>query len=282
MRDDFVVFILSHGRADNVVTVDTLKKSGYTGKYYIVIDDEDSQANKYYENYGKENVLMFNKREVAKTFDIMDNFEGRQVPTFARNVLYTLAENLGVTYFLELEDDYTCFRSRFEEDGSLATSYVTDLNSVIDVYIEFLEVSGAVTVAFGQTGDLIGGLGSKLVKSQILRKAMNCFFCKTDRKFQYLGRFNDDVNAYIEFGKKGLLFFTPAFIIMDQPQTQVNSGGITSAYKQYGTYVKSFYSVMLCPSSVKIYTMGDGHYRIHHRIDWEHSVPKIISGGYKK
>lgn len=283
MRNDFAVFIISHGRANTLVTVDTLIKHGYTGKYYIVIDDEDSQEQAYYNRFGKDNVVKFSKVEISETFDIMDNFDGRQVPTYARNYLFQLAKELGITYFLELEDDYTCFRQRYEkDDGQLSTRYVTDMDSVIDVYIEYLEVSGAVTVAFAQTGDLIGGKGSKVWVSRLSRKAMNCFFCKTDRVFQFLGRFNDDVNAYIEFGKRGSLFLTTRDIIMDQPTTQQNKGGITDAYKYYGTYVKSFYSVMLNPSAVKISTMGDGNYRIHHLINWENAVPKIISGDFKK
>ena len=38
MRNDFAVFILTHGRADNVVTVPAIKKAGYTGKIYFIID----------------------------------------------------------------------------------------------------------------------------------------------------------------------------------------------------------------------------------------------------
>ena len=32
VRDDFAIFILTNGRPDNIFTVDTLKKVGYTGK----------------------------------------------------------------------------------------------------------------------------------------------------------------------------------------------------------------------------------------------------------
>ena len=39
---------------------------------------------------------------------------------------------------------------------------------------------------------------------------------------------------------------------------------------------------MACPSSVKVYEMGDTHKRIHHVINWEHAVPKIISNKFKK
>ncbi len=37
------VLILTHGRADNVVTVKTLRQSGYSGEIYIVIDNTDEQ-----------------------------------------------------------------------------------------------------------------------------------------------------------------------------------------------------------------------------------------------
>ena len=40
MRDDFAVFILTHGRARQQKTLATLKKCGYTGKLFLVIDDE--------------------------------------------------------------------------------------------------------------------------------------------------------------------------------------------------------------------------------------------------
>ena len=282
VREDFAILILSHGRANNVRTVPTLKEVGYTGKWYIVLDDEDKQYDDYVRNFGKEHIIVFNKEEVGKTFDIMDNFPGRGVPTFARNVFHKIAKDLGLTYFLELEDDYMCFRQRYEENGSMRTRYVSNFDLLIEPYLEFLDLSGALCVAFAQTGDFLGGLGSTVWTQQITRKAMNSFFCRVDRPFQFYGRFNDDVNSYVENGKRGYLYFTTRDMCLDQPQTQANAGGITEAYLQYGTYVKSFYSVMLCPSCVKISEMGQSHRRIHHLIDWEVAVPKIISSKFKK
>lgn len=282
MRSDFAVFILSHGRANNVITVDSLNRAGYTGDWYIVLDNEDDQEEQYRKNFGDEHIIVFDKIAVGKTFDIMDNFPGRQVPTFGRNVLHSLAKELNLTYFLELEDDYQNFRQRYlDENHVFRTRYVRDFDAIVDVFLEFLENSGAVTVAFAQTGDLLGGSLSKLWQDKIRRKAMNCFFCKTDRPFQCYGRFNDDVNSYIENGKRGKLYFTVRDMVMDQPTTQTRSGGITDAYKLYGTYIKSFYSVMLVPSAVKIHYVGHNNKRIHHIIDWEHTVPKIISSDFR-
>jgi hypothetical protein len=68
---------------------------------------------------------------------------------------------------------------------------------------------------------------------------------------------------------------------LNQLDTQQNKGGNTEMYKELGTYVKSFYSVVCNPSSVKIAEMGCDHKRIHHLVEWEQAVPKIISDRFK-
>ena len=42
--NNFAVFILTHGRPDNVITIKTLRQSGYTGKVYFIIDNEDKKS----------------------------------------------------------------------------------------------------------------------------------------------------------------------------------------------------------------------------------------------
>lgn len=105
-RDDFAIFILSHGRADNVKTLKTIKEENYTGRYYIIIDNEDKQAEKYYANFGKDHVIMFDKAKKASEIDTMDLSTERRCILFARNACFDIAKELGLTYFLELDDDY--------------------------------------------------------------------------------------------------------------------------------------------------------------------------------
>ena len=50
---NIAVFILSHGRPYNVITYKTLRKSGYTGKIYIIVDDEDKTINEYKSIFNK-------------------------------------------------------------------------------------------------------------------------------------------------------------------------------------------------------------------------------------
>ena len=284
MRNDFAILILSHGRPNNVKTIKTLLSCGYTGKYYLVVDDEDISLDEYKKTFGEDNILVFSKDYAATKFDIMDNFEGRGVPTYARNVLHEIAKNLGLTYFLELEDDYTGFYYRYKDGNILRAVKVDKFDLVVDVFIDFLEVSNAKTVAFVQGGDLLGGWDRTIWKTRCIRKAMNCFFCKTDREFICDGRFNDDVNSYIKYGNLGDLYLSCVDICMVQPNTQSSAGGITDAYKLYGTYVKSLYSVMLRPDCVKVQGLNGtgGNNRFHHIIEWNNAVPKIISSKYKK
>lgn len=283
VREDFAIFILSHGRADNLMTVKTLNKFNYSGKWYIIIDTDDDQIELYKNNFGSEHIIVFNKDDIESKFDIMDNFDGRQVPVYARNILFDLAKSLNLTYFLELEDDYTNIRARrVDNSGSLRTHYFDCLDDAINPMLEFLDISGALTICWAQTGDLIGGKSSKVYSEVISRKAMQTFFCRVDRPFQYIGRFNDDVNMYVDYGKRGNLIMTVRDLCIDQPVTQKTDGGIKEMYARYGTYTKSFYSVMLHPSGVKIHVIGDKHYRIHHSVEHEHTYVKIISSKFKK
>lgn len=283
VRDDFAILIISHGRPDKMRCVKTLEKVNYTGKYYIVIDDEDDTADQYYELFG-DKVIMFNKSALDGTFDLMDNFEGRSVPVFARNALYDIAKSLGIKYFLELEDDTLGFVHRWVEDDTLRSCGIDNFDSIVNEVVYFLEHNNIDTVAFIQAGDLLGGHDRKLWKSKVVRKAMQTFFFKVDNPVYFQGRFNDDVNMYLQYGKLGKVVLSIRDVVLLTEETQKVSGGITEMYQKYGTYVKSFYSVMLRPDCVKIHglTCFSGNRRIHHRINWDNAVPKIISSDFKK
>ena len=278
------IFILTHGRPNNVRTYKTLRNDGYTGKIYLIVDDEDKTLNQYKEIY-KDEVIVFSKKDYDDKFDIMDNFDGRKVIVFARNACYDIARRLKLDYFFEYEDDYTSFQHRFIEGQSLRGKTVRNLDEVLSAMIDFIEATKVSTIAFSQGGDFIGGVGA--VKNNMFkRKAMNSFVFKVNQDpkddIPFIGRMNDDVNTYLTYGKIGKLFFQTGKINLVQLQTQSNSGGNTEAYKSFGTYVKSFYSVMCAPSCCKIDVMGRYDMRIHHKIKWNNAVPKIIDQTYKK
>lgn len=281
MSRNFAILILSHGRANNVKTVDSMLKAGYTGKYYIIIDDEDKQIEEYQKVFGKDRVIIFNKDSID--CDTMDNFTEKKVILFSRNVCFTVAKDLGLTHFLELDDDYMEWCYRYYENNLLKHVKTKNLDQVIEAYLDFLDESGCETICMAQGGDFIGGTPGNV------RKSMNTFFCRTDRVVHFKGRINEDVNAYSSGWLRGEMYFTYFAVMINQMQTQANNGGMTDVYLDNGTYVKSFYSVVGCPACVKIGIIksamavwgSKGHARIHHRVDWDSCAPRILDPKYR-
>jgi len=273
----FATFILTHGRPENVITLPALRKAGYTGRVFLVIDNEDSKGDQYRTCFGPANVVEFDKAAVAETFDTADIEQDRRTIVYARNACFAIARDLGLDYFLQLDDDYKDFLYRsVTEGGALIRSF----DSVVEVMLTFLDDSGAVSVAMAQGGDYMGGATAD--KPLLKRKAMNSFFLRTDRLLTFVGRINEDVNTYVVEGARGRLFFTVMALQLNQVQTQQSYGGMTEVYRALGTYAKSFYTVMMAPSCVSIRSLGRNDRRVHHFIEWDHAVPKIISEQYRK
>jgi hypothetical protein len=282
MKNNFCVLIISHGRYDNIITLDILKKCNCTYPVYIVIDNEDKTAREYKEKY-KEMVVEFDKLKYANMTDEGDNFDNRRSTTHARNACFDIAKNLGYKYFVVLDDDYNRFAYTLNKNGGYGKAQIVlNIDKIFDIYIEFLITTKALSVAFVQGGDFMGGKESNLLKTGLKRKCMNAWFCDVDKPFKFFSRLNEDVNTYLVLGQKGHLFFTPIQIRLEQSRTQATAGGMTEAYIDNGTYVKSFYSVMYAPSYVKIALMGRSAKRLHHFVSWKKAVPCIIDEQYKK
>ena len=289
MREDFCVFILTHGRPDRVHTYDTLMKSGYTGKVYIVIDDEDKTAEEYRKRFG-DKVLQFCKEEWAAKTDEGDNFQHRKAIVYARNACWDLAKQVDCRYFVQFDDDYTALLLRRDSDGEYVQGVVRmNIDGLLTIMLEFYEVIPATAIAMSQGGDHIGGggiAGKGGAQRSLRRKCMNSWFCDTEKPFLFFGHMNEDVSAYVTYGHRGQLFLTSMQAMLQQMPTQVTPGGMSDLYLESGTYTKSFYTVMAAPSCVKIGLMGNPpgspNSRIHHKINWHKAVPKILDEQHRK
>lgn len=282
LKSNFAAFILTHGRPNKVITWETLKKSGYTGRIFLILDSQDKTIEEYKSRFGSENVIVFDKKDYVGTFDVGDSSKENRGVIYARNASFEIAKDLGLDYYVQLDDDYTDFLYRFVEDKKFRSTHIKSFDEVAESIIEFLDTTGAITVAMAQGGDFMGGLEGDKFRKGILRKAMNSMFFRVDRPTTFIGRINEDVNAYVVYGAQGQLFLTVTNLQLNQVQTQKSSGGMTELYLDNGTYVKSFYSVMLAPSCVTVKTMGRTDRRYHHSIKWNNAVPMIISSKYKK
>lgn len=293
MKSDFCVLILSHGRPDNVFTVNTLKRFGYTGDWYIVLDNLDPTIDRYKKIFGEDKVVVFNKEVYMDSTDSMDNFRFHKSIVYARQACIDIAQGLGYRYFAEFEDDYDSVRWRMNPQIEYSSKMLAEdnhtLDKVFETMLDYLKSTPRLqSICMAQSGDYIGGGQSKMAVDQYRRKGMNSWIIDTERPFDFSGTMNDDVVAYTTLSSRGVLFLTTGFIAINQKQTQSNSSGNTDMYKKFGTYVKSFYSVMSHPSGVKIgvlHNRGDrvntDAFRVHHTVKWKHVAPKILKESVK-
>lgn len=280
---DFVVIVLCHFRPNDTTTPATLRSCNYTGKIILLLDDEDTTIDEYRQNYPEYIIETYSKDYMMTVYDAMDNLGDKRCAVYARNACFDIAEKYGYKYFCQMDDDYTSIPYRYVENEKLYRNNFSNLDEVFKTYLEFMEVNEHIgSVALAEPGDFVGGVFSNLNKKKYLRKCMGSWMCFVNRRLNFQGTMNDDVNTYSLGGIKGQLFYTFPFIMIDTPATQSVKGGMTEIYEGRGTYTKTFYTVMCCPSFVKVDMFGDKHYRIHHRFKWHNAHPKLISGEYKK
>lgn len=283
MNNEFAVFILSYGRPDRIITYNMLRKEGYTGKIYIVCSDDDKTLNKYKKKY-KDDIIVFNKDDYVDKFDIGDNFNDKRVVVYARNAIWDIVEKLGYEYFIVLDDDYERLAYLSDENGKYSSILFKNLDKIFNIYFDYYKKTNALSIAPIQGGDLFGGEQSVMFSGGLMkRKVMNVWFLSTKRKFKIVGRINEDTSTYTSLGIQGHLFLQIPDMRIEQIDTQQNEGGLTDFYLDTGTYIKSFYTVMYAPSCCRVTLMGSTkNQRLHHRISWNNTCPKIINEEYKK
>jgi hypothetical protein len=283
---EFCVFILSYGRADKTTTYNTLIEypgASLNQDMYFICSDDDKQLDKYIEKFG-DKVLVFNKEKMIDNVDTGDNFRRMNIVVYARNICFTFAKELGYKYFLVLDDDYDRFGQRiFYDMEKLPQKDIYDYDKLFKIHLDFLKTTNARTISMSQNGDYMGGAGNGNARRGFQRKVMNSFFCAVDRPYMFDGTINEDVNYYVQAGRLGILNFNLFGFTLNQGQTQANAGGLTEIYLQEGTYVKSFYSVIFCPSSVKVGKLSSGAgERLHHKVNSNTTYVQILDEKYSK
>lgn len=297
-KDDFCVMILSHGRPHDQATVRTLNDFGYTGDWYILLDNEDSSVGEYIRLFGKNKIKIFDKTKLIESgvVDTIDNFGVHGTVVYARHASYDVAKSMGYKYFMMCEDDHDSLRWRINpsiEYSSMMVSKSVDyhaLDKIIDTMLDYFIATPRIkTLCMAQSGDYIGGKNSRMTTQQYRRKAMGTFITRVDDPIIFSGTMNDDTNAYTSSASIGELMLTTGFIAVNTKETQKNTGGNTDLYKSLGTYVKSFYSVIGHPSGVRISTLANtgnrvknNIFRVHHRVNWKNVAPMILDEKFKK
>ena len=277
MRKDFACVVISHGRPE-CGTVSVLRKCGYTGKIYIVVDDEDETLPDYVERYGND-VHVFHKEE---NFDTGDLGGSKGIATFARNECRKVAVKNDLSYYFMLDDDLKSISFRYNDNGHLRGGNAREIDKLFDGICTYFDETPVQCIGFGNAVDYIGGVPT-FENGKANRTVMNSFFLRTSNKIKWRSRNSDDIITVVDEAQKGPGFrFTPVmnkFDVWIPKRTSNASGGSISMYNDEGSYKLRFYAVMFHPDCISIRQTESGYDNLTRT---NNAYPKIISGRYKK
>lgn len=279
MKNDYAVFIISHKRPE-VETLKALEKHGYQGEYFIVIDDTDPTIEEYKSRYG-EHLLIFNKDEILKETDTIDNFKIYTSATYARNFCIKAAKEKGYAFFVNIDDDINRFVFRYVEGEKLATKNIKNIGKVFDEYIKYMKLASLTCTAFILTGRLIGGSNNPLVKNCFYSRPTNCLIIRTSTP-PFKSTVCEDVIYAVDNNEKGLLTYglMPVVIYAGKPCTGNSGGGMAEYYSAQKEYTQFFHIKIAKPTAVFLKISPSG--KVEVRFDENRFLPKILNEKMKK
>lgn len=277
MKNDYAVFIISHKRPE-VETLKTINGAGYTGEYFIVVDDKDLTIEKYKSRYG-DHVLVFSKEEMLKETDTIDNYQILNAAVYAMNYCIKYSREKGYKYIAIFDDDTKKISLRYESEGKLKSYDIRDFDKVLELYINFLEKSNFLCVSFLPSARLIGGLKSDVWEKREYSNVANIFIIRTDSPY-FQGSLYQDLTYSVLNNYRGKLVkaLLPVIYYQEPPENNLN-GGLAETYTKYSKYTSIFHTVIACPSAVSIKASNDNIQIFAHKDAY---VPKILSETWKK
>lgn len=271
IHNNFITVIISHERAETMTTLKSLEKAGYSGDYRIVIDDDDKQIDLYKKKYG-DKIVVFSKKEIAKTTDIMNNRRKWGIPTYARNFVFQWAKENKYNYVLVIDDDIRefCFADDDINSKTVKRQSIKNINLVIGTMLQLLQSSNKLmAVGFCSEGMFFGGKNGGF-KRTYDRYVTQCMIFNVNKNLWYTGQLVEDSLLSVKyFDKVALRYYRTA---VRSPVTAGNKAGGTDYTDMYA---KAFYSVIYYPSGHKVYDCVE-------RRDMNSIMPKIIREEHKK
>ena len=203
---NYAVYIISHKRAETISTLNALRKSGYTGRAYIVVDDKDPQLDEYKKRY-KDDLLVFVKSAYSHVdlYDLNQSLDSAVIP---KHAVFDFARNKGMEGVVILDDDMDNFRYRFyDHDHRLKNVAVESghaLDMVFDACFDFIsETDIPCCIGFLPAGRFFPDTMTKFI-----RQCVNMFIVRLDFNCRWTGRFADDENTFTKQNTVGALMFS--------------------------------------------------------------------------
>ena len=281
MTKKFAVFILTHGRPHNQLTVKSLQDVGYTGDLYLVVDDQDESINEYIAVWGADKVIVFNKDYFIHNTDTGLHTPIPKFAVFARNAIEHIAKEMGYKTFMMLDDDITKFRVRLPDGDSLKSYQIAgQFDSIIENSVDYVLNCDIACLGLGFCNLYIGGVGNFNKENPRQRLCAEAFVRNTAHPISWRLNMVEDLITSIDAAISGEVWFQflPIQCEIKMSEGAVD-GGNSDVYRQLGMYRISFMPVIAYPSSNAV-RFGKKTWASTTTPD--KCIPKIISSRYRK
>lgn len=282
MRDDFAVFITTHERPKTQKTLNWLLESGYSGRYYLVIDDMDKSKDEYLQMYGNDIVLCFDKLKYWENSDTFNNKQHLAAVLYARQFVEDTAREMRLTAFLVLDDDIDRFSARMPKDGKLKRVKRINADRFINAYVDFLLGGALASISPGTQNMYL----DKQTLQKFPRKGSNAFFRNVKIPINWVSAMNEDLITCVEKNKIGVMMCSALQTCCEAAKsgTGTADGGMAQIYAAMSDYERAFYMVMADPARSYLKLVKNKKTGMNMRIarEWAGGDPMIISERWKK
>ena len=281
MNNKFAVFILTHGRPHNQLTVKSLQDVGYTGEWYLVLDDQDLTYREYLDEWGEDRIIVFNKARFIQSTDTGLHTPVPKFAVFARNAIEYIAKELGYQTFMMLDDDITKFRIRLPEGNSLKSYQINgQFDAIIENSVDYVLNCDIACMGLGFCNLYIGGVGNFNKENPRQRLCAEAFIRNTAHPISWRLNMVEDMITSIDAAMRGDVWFQFLPIQCEIKMSEGTvEGGNSDVYRQLGMYKISFMPVIAYPSSNAV-KLGKKTWISTTTPD--KCIPKIISSRYRK
>ena len=281
MTKKFAVFILTHGRPHNQLTVKSLQDVGYTGEWYLVVDDQDDTFDEYVTEWGADRVIVFHKDHFIKHTDTGLSVPVPKFAVFARNAIEFIAHSMGYKTFMMLDDDITKLRIRLPEGDSLKSFQINgQFDAIIESSVNYVLECDIACMGLGFCNLYIGGVENFNKENPRQRLCAEAFIRNTSHPILWRLNMVEDLITSIDAAMRGEVWFQFLPIQCEIKMSEgVVDGGNSDVYRQLGMYRISFMPVIAYPSSNAV-RLGKKSWASTTSPD--KCIPKIISSRYRK
>lgn len=290
MRNDFAVFICTHGRPNKQLTLEALKKCGYTGKVYLVLDDTDETIQQYIDNFGADMLLVFDKNHYINTVYTSMAKPYYKCILYAKCAVEDIAKAMKLNAFVIADDDLTGFSIRYPVENSLKRISKFSMDDALSISVDFLLDADATIMGIGHGGTYFNGVKvfepnsvSKLINTGV---PYNFIFRNTKHNVDWMSAYGEDdvTNNYnSSIGNKVMLM--PYMQLTIVPSGSCAEGGMYDVYANVDAFKLMFFIFMHFPTSVEVVLKRDRKTGV---VFWstkryrENTCPKIVSESYRK